>query len=67
MIIYDYIIIYTFYVFLHLYIIIPATTSGPPPCILRALTVATITAQLGTNPDLRHLILKNFSIPIPVI
>mmetsp|Transcript_23609 Transcript_23609/g.50528 ORF Transcript_23609/g.50528 Transcript_23609/m.50528 type:complete len:304 (-) Transcript_23609:562-1473(-) len=42
----------------------PAETGGPPPCILRARTVATMTAHLGLRPDSRHLMLKNFSIPI---
>mmetsp|Transcript_20033 Transcript_20033/g.36372 ORF Transcript_20033/g.36372 Transcript_20033/m.36372 type:complete len:278 (+) Transcript_20033:744-1577(+) len=42
----------------------PAETGGPPPCILRARTVATMTAHFGLSPDARHLILKNFSIPI---
>lgn len=39
-------------------------TLGPPPCIFRARTVATSTTTLGTRPEARHLILKNFSIPI---
>ena len=39
-------------------------TLGPPPCIFRARTVATNTTTLGTKPDARHLMLKNFSIPI---
>mmetsp|Transcript_22467 Transcript_22467/g.53260 ORF Transcript_22467/g.53260 Transcript_22467/m.53260 type:complete len:289 (+) Transcript_22467:718-1584(+) len=43
---------------------LPALTGGPPPCILSARTVATITAHLGLRPDSLHLILKNFSIPI---
>ena len=38
---------------------LPAETGGPPPCILRARTVATITAHFGLRPDSRHLILKN--------
>mmetsp|Transcript_14808 Transcript_14808/g.41264 ORF Transcript_14808/g.41264 Transcript_14808/m.41264 type:complete len:252 (+) Transcript_14808:625-1380(+) len=42
----------------------PADTGGPPPCIFRARTVATITAAFGFNPLYRHLMLKNFSIPI---
>mmetsp|Transcript_20905 Transcript_20905/g.45514 ORF Transcript_20905/g.45514 Transcript_20905/m.45514 type:complete len:278 (-) Transcript_20905:888-1721(-) len=43
---------------------LPADTGGPPPCIFRARIVATITAALGFNPLYRHLILKNFSIPM---
>lgn len=39
-------------------------TLGPPPCIFRARTVATNTTTLGTRPEARHLMLKNFSIPI---
>lgn len=39
-------------------------TLGPPPCIFRARTVATRTTTLGTRPEARHLMLKNFSIPI---
>ena len=42
----------------------PATTVGPPPCILRALIVATRTTALGTRPEFRHLMLKNFSMPM---
>jgi hypothetical protein len=42
----------------------PATTGGPPPCILSALTVATRTTQSGLRPEARHLMLKNFSIPM---
>jgi len=42
----------------------PATTSGPPPCILIALTVATRTTAFGSKPEQRHLMLKNFSIPM---
>ena len=34
-----------------------------PPCILRALIVATMITQLGTNPAFLHLMLKNFSAP----
>ena len=34
-----------------------------PPCIFKALIVATITTQLGFNPDFLHLISKNFSAP----
>ena len=30
---------------------VPATTGGPPPCILRARTVATRTTALGTRPE----------------
>src|SRR5690348_5319800 len=36
----------------------------PPPCIFRARTVVVNTTALGTSPDTRHLILKNFSKPI---
>mmetsp|Transcript_14877 Transcript_14877/g.27050 ORF Transcript_14877/g.27050 Transcript_14877/m.27050 type:complete len:294 (+) Transcript_14877:854-1735(+) len=43
---------------------LPAETGGPPPCIFKARTVATMTAHLGFRPDSRHLMLKNFSIPI---
>mmetsp|Transcript_3448 Transcript_3448/g.5023 ORF Transcript_3448/g.5023 Transcript_3448/m.5023 type:complete len:387 (+) Transcript_3448:543-1703(+) len=43
---------------------VPACTLGPPPCIFSARTVATITAQLGTSPLYRHLMLKNFSMPM---
>lgn len=39
-------------------------TFGPPPCIFKALTVATSTTTLGTKPDTLHLMLKNFSIPM---
>lgn len=39
-------------------------TFGPPPCIFRARTVATSTTTLGRKPDARHLMLKNFSIPM---
>lgn len=39
-------------------------TLGPPPCIFRARTVATSTTTLGTKPEARHLMLKNFSMPI---
>lgn len=39
-------------------------TFGPPPCIFKALTVATSTTTLGTKPDALHLMLKNFSIPM---
>mmetsp|Transcript_4613 Transcript_4613/g.10930 ORF Transcript_4613/g.10930 Transcript_4613/m.10930 type:complete len:239 (+) Transcript_4613:551-1267(+) len=42
----------------------PAETGGPPPCIFKARTVATMTAAFGFKPLYRHLILKNFSIPI---
>lgn len=42
----------------------PATTGGPPPCILSARTVATMTTALGASPLARHLMLKNFSIPM---
>ena len=35
----------------------PAATVGPPPCILRALIVATSTAQLGTRPAIMVVIL----------
>mmetsp|Transcript_11659 Transcript_11659/g.28664 ORF Transcript_11659/g.28664 Transcript_11659/m.28664 type:complete len:387 (-) Transcript_11659:843-2003(-) len=43
---------------------LPADTGGPPPCIFRARTVATMTAHFGLRPDSRHLMLKNFSIPM---
>lgn len=39
-------------------------TLGPPPCIFKALTVATSTTTLGTKPEALHLMLKNFSIPM---
>ena len=39
-------------------------TVGPPPCIFRALTVATSTTTCGRRPEYRHLMLKNFSIPM---
>lgn len=39
-------------------------TFGPPPCIFRARTVATSTTTSGFNPDVRHLMLKNFSMPM---
>mmetsp|Transcript_7833 Transcript_7833/g.25103 ORF Transcript_7833/g.25103 Transcript_7833/m.25103 type:complete len:341 (-) Transcript_7833:461-1483(-) len=42
----------------------PGLTGGPPPCILSARMVATITAALGTRPDSRHFMLKNFSAPM---
>jgi hypothetical protein len=42
----------------------PGDTSGPPPCILSALVVATITVASGFNPLVLHLMLQNFSIPI---
>mmetsp|Transcript_3120 Transcript_3120/g.9608 ORF Transcript_3120/g.9608 Transcript_3120/m.9608 type:complete len:345 (-) Transcript_3120:385-1419(-) len=42
----------------------PGFTAGPPPCILSARTVATSTAQCGTSPDARHLMPKNFSMPM---
>lgn len=45
-------------------IIIAIPTFGPPPCIFRALTVATSTTTSGLRPDVRHLMLKNFSMPI---
>ena len=32
----------------------PGTTGEPPPCILSARTVATITAASGFRPDERH-------------
>jgi hypothetical protein len=41
----------------------PATTLGPPPCIFKARTVATMTTQLGERPLTRHLMFMNFSIP----
>ena len=34
-----------------------------PPCIFKALMVATITTQSGLIPDFLHLISKNFSAP----
>jgi len=34
------------------------------PCILRARTVATITAALGLRPLYRHLMFMNFSQPM---
>ena len=34
-----------------------------PPCILSALTVATMTTQLGIIFDFLHLMFKNFSAP----
>ena len=34
-----------------------------PPCIFKALIVATITTQLGFKFDFLHLISKNFSAP----
>ena len=34
-----------------------------PPCILRALIVATMTTQSGLIPDFLHFIFKNFSAP----
>mmetsp|Transcript_35569 Transcript_35569/g.39648 ORF Transcript_35569/g.39648 Transcript_35569/m.39648 type:complete len:286 (-) Transcript_35569:734-1591(-) len=43
---------------------LPADTGGPPPCIFNARTVATMTAALGFKPLYRHLMLKNFSIPM---
>mmetsp|Transcript_6940 Transcript_6940/g.10766 ORF Transcript_6940/g.10766 Transcript_6940/m.10766 type:complete len:272 (+) Transcript_6940:728-1543(+) len=43
---------------------IPATTFGPPPCILRARTVATNTTASGVRPEYRHFIFMNFSIPM---
>lgn len=39
-------------------------TLGPPPCIFKALMVATSTTTLGIKPEVLHLMLKNFSIPI---
>ena len=36
---------------------------GRPPCILSALTVATITTASGVRPAIRHLISRNFSAP----
>mmetsp|Transcript_10912 Transcript_10912/g.26221 ORF Transcript_10912/g.26221 Transcript_10912/m.26221 type:complete len:206 (+) Transcript_10912:244-861(+) len=43
---------------------LPAETGGPPPCIFRARMVATITAAFGFRPLYRHLMLKNFSMPM---
>ena len=34
-----------------------------PPCIFKALTVATITIQLGHILDFLHLMFRNFSAP----
>mmetsp|Transcript_16838 Transcript_16838/g.63854 ORF Transcript_16838/g.63854 Transcript_16838/m.63854 type:complete len:426 (+) Transcript_16838:562-1839(+) len=42
----------------------PGTTGGPPPCVLRARTVATMTQAPGRRPERRHLMLKNFSAPM---
>lgn len=39
-------------------------TLGPPPCIFNARTVATRTTTFGCRPETRHLMLKNFSIPM---
>lgn len=39
-------------------------TFGPPPCIFNARTVATSTTTSGLSPEARHLMLKNFSIPM---
>lgn len=39
-------------------------TFGPPPCIFNARTVATRTTTFGCRPETRHLMLKNFSIPM---
>lgn len=39
-------------------------TFGPPPCIFNARTVATRTTTFGCRPEARHLMLKNFSIPM---
>ena len=43
---------------------LPATIRPTPPCILRARTVATITAASGVRPEARHLMSKNFSAPM---
>jgi hypothetical protein len=43
---------------------VPADTGGPPPCILSALIVTTMTTALGTRPLVLHLMLKNFSMPM---
>ena len=42
---------------------LPRSLSGTPPCSFSARTVATITTALGSMPDLRHLMLMNFSRP----
>ncbi len=42
---------------------LPGRTVPTPPCIFKARTVATITTQFGFRPLIRHLMLKNFSIP----
>lgn len=39
-------------------------TFGPPPCIFSARMVATRTTTSGCKPEARHLMLKNFSMPI---
>mmetsp|Transcript_27402 Transcript_27402/g.71922 ORF Transcript_27402/g.71922 Transcript_27402/m.71922 type:complete len:343 (+) Transcript_27402:644-1672(+) len=42
----------------------PGVTLGPPPCILRARTVATRVTAEGMSPEARHFMSKNFSIPM---
>ena len=42
----------------------PGTTSGPPPCIFSARTVATSTDTSGFSPDRRHFTFQNFSKPM---
>lgn len=39
-------------------------TVCPPPCIFSARTVATSTTTWGLRPEYRHLMLKNFSMPM---
>src|SRR5512147_196589 len=41
-------------------IALPATTLGPPPCILSARTVVVSTETCGFSPLLRHLTFQNF-------
>mmetsp|Transcript_13594 Transcript_13594/g.53643 ORF Transcript_13594/g.53643 Transcript_13594/m.53643 type:complete len:463 (-) Transcript_13594:359-1747(-) len=43
---------------------LPGDTAGPPPWSLRALTVATMTAQWGFMPLLLHFRFMNFSRPM---
>jgi hypothetical protein len=43
---------------------VPGSTFGPPPCNFNALILATRTTQFGIKLEYRHLMLKNFSIPI---
>lgn len=42
----------------------PGVTAGPPPCIFNARTVVTRTTASGVFCAARHLMSKNFSMPM---